>query len=355
VAIHVADDRGYPLDRVEVRVISLELDAPLRRTLFTDDDGDALLRDAEGLPLRITLLRPGKAPLVEQVDAAPKQLRYAMGPGLQAEGLVTGRNGRDRLEGAEVTAHTPSGVRRTRTDVDGAFAFKDLAAGRLRLTVSHDEFAPAEVVATVAADPDHPTDFGRIDLSEAGEVAGEVVDEAGDPVAGARVAQDRVPTYLPLGPLPPGVVVTDREGRFLLGGLPEGDTVIEAFTAELGRGAEVVPVRAGRTTSRVRITIADDEPRREAKGAGSLAVTLGLSKGAVVVVMVPPGSEAEIAGVEPGDRLLAVNGREVRSIDGARRRLTGPLSEDLVLLLSRDADGAEAQWLARARRERVRR
>lgn len=355
VAIHVVDDRGYPLDRVEVRAISLELGVPLRRTLFTDDDGDVVLRDAAGLPLRITLVRPGRAPLVEQVEAAPKEIRLEMSLGLRAEGVVTGRHGRDRLEGAEVTAHTVAGVRRTRTDADGAFAFADLAPGRLRLEVSHEEFAPAELVATVARDALRPTDLGRIDLFEAGEVAGQVVDDAGDPVVGARVALDRVPTYLPLGPLPPGVVLTDRDGRFLLGGLPEGDAVIEAFAAELGRGAEVVPVRAGRTTSRVKITIDGEPPRREAKGAGSLAVTLGMSKGAVVVVMVPPASEAEISGVEPGDRLLAVNGREVRSIDEARRRLTGPLSEDLVLQLARDGEGGEAQWLARARRERVRR
>lgn len=355
VTIRVDDDRGYPLDRVEVRAISLELDVPLRRTLFTDDDGQVVLRDAAGLPLRVTLARPGKAPVVQQVDRAPKELRFEMRPGLRAEGIVTARRGRDRVEGAEVVMHTASGVRRARTDVEGAFAIPDLAPGRARVTVSHDELAPAELVATIAGDADHPTDLGRIDLAEAGEVAGEVVDERGDPVAGARVALDRVPTYLPLGPLPPGVALTDREGRFLLGGLPEGEAVVEAFTAELGRGAETVPVRAGRTTSRVKITIAGDPPRREAKGAGSLAVTLGMSGGAVVVVMVPPGGEAEIAGVEPGDRLLAVNGREVRSIDAARRRLTGPLSEDLVLLLRRDGEGGEAEWLARARRERVRR
>jgi S1-C subfamily serine protease len=97
-----------------------------------------------------------------------------------------------------------------------------------------------------------------------------------------------------------------------------------------------------------------------------LAVTLGERKeGAssrrVVVVMVPPASEAEVAGIEPGDDLLAVNGREVGSIEEARRRLTGPLSEDVVVELARDVnDGGatrtrRATWLARVRRERVRR
>jgi hypothetical protein len=50
-----------------------------------------------------------------------------------------------------------------------------------------------------------------------------------------------------------------------------------------------------------------------------------------------------------------VNGVEVRSIEEARRRLTGPLSEDVVVLLARDGDRGEARWLTRVRRERVRR
>jgi len=96
-----------------------------------------------------------------------------------------------------------------------------------------------------------------------------------------------------------------------------------------------------------------------------VAITLGerteQGRRVVVVMMVPPGSEAEIAGIEPGDLLLAVNGREVRSIEEARRRLTGPLSEDIVVSLGREGGapgggvGGKIVWLTRVRRERVRR
>lgn len=356
VAIHVTDDRGYPLDRVEVRAMSLDVAVPLRKTLFTNDDGDVALPDAAGLPLRISLVRPGKAPLVHQVDAAPKELRLAMNLALKATGTITGRGGRERLEGARVTLFSPTGPRHATTDADGAFTLTDLSPGRFRVTVARDGFAPATLRVTLAGDPDRPTDLGRIDLVEAGTVAGQVVDPRGEPVAGARVARDRVPTYLPLGPLPPGVALTDRDGRFHLDGLPEGQVVLEAYSAELGRAqAEPTQVRAGRTTDRVKITLPGGAAKQDAKGAGSLAVTLGEERGAVVVVMVPPGSEAEEAGIEPGDRLLSVNGREVRSMEEARRRLTGPLSEDVVVLLSRDGERGEVRWLTRVRRERVRR
>jgi hypothetical protein len=78
VTIHVADDRGYPLDRVEVRVVSLDLAEPIRHTLFTGDAGEAELQGAMGLPLRITLVRPGKAPQVEAIESAPAKLAFTL-------------------------------------------------------------------------------------------------------------------------------------------------------------------------------------------------------------------------------------------------------------------------------------
>lgn len=368
VAIHVADDRGYPLSRVEVRALSLDAAVPLRRTLFTSDDGDVEIYDALGLPLRITLLRPTKSPLVEAVESAPAKLSYVMNPGIQGRGRVTGKGGRDKVEGATVTLYTESGARRARTDQDGEFIVDDLAPGRVRIVVAHADYASAEVVTAAAGDPDHPADFGSIDLSPAGSVEGVVLDSNDDPVPGARVAKDSVPTYLPLGPLPPGITTSDREGRFTLRGLPEGNVTIAAASVDQGRAVvSDIAVRSGRTTSDVKITLPGEaSTSREPKGAGSVAVTLGerteQGRKIVLVMMVPPGSEAEVGGIEPGDQLIAVNGQEVKSIEDARRRLTGPLAEDVIVSLGREGvmksdkqAPPKIVWLARIRRERVRR
>ncbi|HVY48541.1 MAG TPA: carboxypeptidase regulatory-like domain-containing protein, partial [Minicystis sp.] len=361
--LRVTDDRGYPVDRVEVRALALDPKVPLRKTVFTDGDGDAEVPDSAGVPLRLTLVRPGKAPKMVELDPAPTEATIVMNEGVHAHGEITGRGGRDRLEDAEVTLFTAYGTRHVRTDHDGRYDVDDLAPGRVRISAWHKEYGQAEDVATVEGDRDHPADLGALDLAEAGEVEGQVVDERGDPVAGARVAKDAVPTYLPLGPLPRGIVVTGKDGSFTLGGLPEGTVTLEAYSVEMGRGtAENVEVRAGRTTRRVKITMPGSDPSKEAKGAGSLAVTLGehdaSGKTWVDVVSVAVNSEAEAAGVEPGDTLLAVNGREVHAMDAARKRLTGPLSEDVVLTLERAEGsplGTPGPFLVRVRRERVRR
>jgi len=131
-------------------------------------------------------------------------------------------------------------------------------------------------------------------------------------------------------------------------------------------------VRADRTTSRVKIVLPapDDEKKKDAKGTGSVAITLGeRAEGnakAVVVVTVAPGSEAEIAGLEAGDRLMQINGKNVRSLEGARGALTGPLTEDVLVSALRTSEiptrGAKVEvapeaetLLLRVRRERVRR
>lgn len=372
MSLRVTDDRGYPLDRVEAHALSLDLDAPLRRTAFTDDDGNAEVPSAVGLPLRLTLSRPGKAPRVMTVERAPRDLTVMLAEGKTAKGKVTARDGRDWLEGAEVVVYTSTGQKRTQSDVEGAFEVTDLAAGRVRIAASKDGYAAAEVFAQIGDDPARPTDLGAIDLQPAGEVEGMVVDEQDEPIGGVRVARDAVPSYLPLGSLPKGIVVTDRQGRFVLGGLPEGNVMLEAYSADRGRGVvENVPIRADRTTTRVKIVLPEpDEEKKEPRGTGSVAITLGErdegGSKAIVVVMVAPGSEAEIGGLEVGDRLTEVNLKKARSIEGVRRVLTGPLTEDVLISVLRAPDvparGAKVEvapepetLLLRVRRERVRR
>ncbi len=303
------------------------------------------------------------APKIQQLESAPEELTIVMSEGVHAHGEITGRGGRDRLEGAEVTIFTPYGTRHVTTDRDGRYDVDDLAPGRVRITAFKKDYGESQSTAHVEGDRSHPADLGKMDLAESGEVEGQVVDDRDDPVAGARVAKDAVPTYLPLGPLPRGIVVSGKDGTFVLGGLPEGKVSLEAYSVEQGRAtAENVEVRAGGTTRRVKIALPGGTPTKEAHGAGSVAITLGEHESGgktwVDIAGVAINSEAEVAGLEPGDTILSVNGKEVRSMDAARKRLTGPLAEDVVVAVERDGGpptGGTGPWIVRLRRERVRR
>lgn len=351
------DDRDFPLSRVEVRVQSLDLDTVLARTFFSNEEGEVEVPAVQGLPLRVVAERPGKAPLVETVAEAQKSQRFTLQPGLSLSGFITGRGGRLKLEDADVTLFTLAGARHASTDEDGGYRIDDLAPGRIRLVTRHEGFADDERVIDFDGDARRPIAIDTIDLVEAGSVEGVVVDENEQPIAGARVGEGAVPTYLPVGKLPPGLVTTDADGRFTLGGLPEGLVTLEAYSPELGRGkTDNVDVRADRITRRVTIVIPQQnyDPRK-IRAAGSLAITLTERSGAVVVLDVPEGGEAEAAGIEPLDTLLTVGNRPVRTIEDARDGLSGPLGQDVLVELSRQAAKGTLSLKLRVRRESVRR
>jgi membrane-associated protease RseP (regulator of RpoE activity) len=195
-----------------------------------------------------------------------------------------------------------------------------------------------------------------VELAAEGLVEGEVLDARGDPVPGARVAPDDVPTWLLVGANPEGIAVSDARGRFTLRELPEGSVTIVAYAPGVGRSRPgSVKVTSGRTTDRVRVVIApdDDSVSTDLAASGSVAVTLG-ETGApteVVVVSVVEQSEAERAGLVPGDVLAAVDGAPVATIQEARSRLSGPLGEDVVVAVRR----GDRSFTLRVGREAVRR
>jgi protocatechuate 3,4-dioxygenase beta subunit len=358
MTVEVTDERGTPLDGAQVSVLSLATDSPLRRTLFTGRDGRAVFKDAVGLPVRLSITRRGRAPENRDVDPAPSELRVELGGGVHVAGAITTRRGRAPLEGAEVTLYAVEGPRRARTDRAGNYSFDDVSPGSARLVASHAGYAKAEQEVRIERLPhaDRDLSLEPIDLEEGGSIEGEVVDSHGDPIAGARVGEGSIPAYLPAGKLPSGLVVTDRRGQFKIEDLHDGEVVLEAFSPDTGRGRVSVHVSSGRSTRGVRITIAaaSDETASEPTATGGVAIsfdeTLPLSSG-VAVAAVVEGSEAERAGVQPGDRILTVDGQPVSSTEDAKARLFGPIGDDLVLEVSR----AGAARKLRVARERVHR
>ena len=355
--VSVVDERGWPVDAAQVTASSLSPDAWLRATTFTDGHGEASIRKARGLALRVEVRAPSHAPRIVTADGTEDALKIDLMAAEHATGEVLAERGGDPIAGAAITLYTDLGARRARTDAHGGFALADLAPGNARLGVSAPGFAPGARVVTI---PD--SGGGRafaippFELAVEGSIEGDVVDARGDPVAGARVAKDGVPTWLLVGSTPDSIAVTDAKGRFALRGLPEGTMTLEAYAPGLGRArAEGVRVTSGRSTENVHVVIA---PSEEGVGAdlsasGSVAVTLGETGAptAVVVVSVVEASEAERAGIVPGDVLLEVDGAPVAGMQEARARLSGPIAEDVVVALQR----GDRTLTVRVAREAVRR
>jgi hypothetical protein len=255
-------------------------------------------------------------------------------------GRVTALRGRRGVEGALVMLSS-QGLRKTATtNGDGDYEIADVALGPVQLHVTHPDFAEGELRAVVESPGrrDRAFELPAIDLEEPGAVTGEVRDERGDAVAGARVAVGRAPSYLPAGALPRGVAVTDANGAFSLQGLRAGATTIDVFSPDRGRGSARVDVQANRSQE-VRITLRPSGSEQDPFAPGGVAVTLG-ERGSgealeVVIVTVAENSEAERAGLLPGDVVTAVSDAKPSSMHDARSRLSGPLQSDVVVAVNR--------------------
>jgi PDZ domain/Carboxypeptidase regulatory-like domain len=341
--VNVVDERGWPVAAAQVSASSLSTESALRATAFTDSHGDAQLKRARGLPLRIEVRAPARAPRVVTTDGAGETIRVELAAAESATGMVAASRGGDALAGADVTLYTETGARHTRTDAHGGFTLSDLAHGVARMRVRARGFAPVTRALTI------PDSGGRrsyvispIEMAAEGVVEGDVVDAQGVPVAGARVAPDHAPTWLLVGSSPEQVAVTDGKGRFTLGELPEGAVTLEAYAPDLGRAvAPGVRVVSERTTRDVHMIIspgaAEGPAADPAPTGGSVAITLGETgePTEIVVVSVVEGSQAERAGVAPGDVLLAVDSSRVSTMEQARAKLSGPMADDVLLTARR--------------------
>ncbi len=356
VIIYVENPDGAAVALAQVTVLSLDPDQPLRATYFTSERGEVEVEDARGLPLQVIVVAPGFARAEQQIKSAGERLELELELAVTVSGQVTAVRGRQFVEGATVVVIGAGEQRSGRTDAEGSYSIEGATPGAVRVVVSHPDYARVErSVVVERTSRDRPFVLPSIDLSAPATLEGEVVDPRGDPVAGARVALDIAPAFLPAGPLPAGVALSDARGHFVLRGVGAGDLVVEAYSADVGRGRARIKVSEGDTARGLKIVLSEPVGDAEPAASGSLAVTLGErdfeDEVVVVLIQVTAGSEAERAGLLRGDFVLAVDGVAVNSMTAARTRMSGPVRGDVVLLIER----AGAQRSLRVRREQVRR
>jgi protocatechuate 3,4-dioxygenase beta subunit len=335
--VHVIDDRRYPLKGAQVTVSSLDPMSPVKTTAFTDDHGEAEIPRVAGLRAQVEVQAYGFAIHRTLESSLATTLDVELAVGIAVKGVVYAPGGRVARAGATVSLFGEGGVRRTISDAQGKFAFADVPKGEATIEARASGAATIKRAVTVGPTGSRAeVDVGRLELGAAGTIEGTVVDEKGHPVAGARVAKDRAPPWVPAAGLLPGVAITDATGAFKLSDVAVGEIDVEAFAADVGRGrVDKIRVDEGRTTPSVRIVVHPTGATEGDLAPGGVAVTLGDLEGRVVVAAVAPGSEAERAGLLEGDEIISVDGLAPTSISAARARLSGPLGADVILVIRR--------------------
>jgi hypothetical protein len=184
---------------------------------------------APGLPPRAPSAPP----------AAAKGTAVISGRILAADTGLPLRRARVLIQGRGPDIPTgPNGMLAAITDADGAFSFTELPAGRYHVQASRPRYVDAMLGARRPSSPGRPLELAdgqkienvTLSLSPAGAISGRVVDELGEPVAGARVAALRAMTrkgtlqFAPQG----NSDETDDTGAYRLHGLPPGAYVVTA-------------------------------------------------------------------------------------------------------------------------------
>jgi protocatechuate 3,4-dioxygenase beta subunit len=358
VLVRVSGDDGRPVRGAQISLASTNPELPLRLTSYSDGAGQVVLADAAGIRGTLRVEAAGWRSFEAHLEATSERVELTLERGVGVVGRITHVRGRQGLASARVILIQDGERQSAVSDAQGEYRFLDAAVGAASLNVSHPDFATEVFDVTILATgrEGRPFELEPIELAEAGSVSGRVVDEAGEPVSGARVGVGFVPAFLPAGAMPSGMVQTDAAGRFELLGVRVGRVTLSAYAASAGRGSVAeVEVRAGRSTSDVEIMCHGGKLDPATGALADVAITLGersvAGRSVVVIVDVAAGSEAERAGLRAQDILLSVDGAAVASMAEARRRLGGADGSDVVLELEREAELTSL----RVRRQQVRR
>jgi hypothetical protein len=153
-------------------------------------------------------------------------------------GRVVAAATHDPIRNARVVAAGERDSPPVLTDAEGCFAIVGLPAGEFRVTAGKAGFAPAAAGARtpgaagrrIVVAPDRAVDDVVIELRRGAAISGVVVDDAGEPIAGASVMVERADP--PAGAVPPTRVgLTDDLGQYRIGSLAEGRVLVSVYSS----------------------------------------------------------------------------------------------------------------------------
>lgn len=280
--------------------------------------------DLASAPTKLTL--SGKNELTLQ---GPGQIS---GVARQEDGspLTSYRIGVESFVGVDGARSSRTGKQANVEDGNGAFSLEGLAPGTYVLVVTAADKPPTKSRSIELSAGEHVRNV-TIQLSKGQAVAGVVTSrETGKPLPGATIRFDAVSSSGAF--FPP--VTTDDSGRFTLEGAPSESFSIRVSHPEHKDRIITVDRATGRDLEIDLGKKGDDGTDTEMTGIGA---TLMQGARFVEVATVLPGGPAEEAGLQAGDRIERIEGRDASalSVSECVQKLRGPAGTRVTVRVGR--------------------
>ncbi len=307
----VVDERGFPVGGAAITVTSLDSAAAGASTGVAAPDGTFTVSVGGRAGVSIAARHPDFAPREIRLPQVSQPVRIELVRGASLRGVVRDDGcASDAPRGVVESACGPV-VFSLRDSRD--LAIDHLCDGAATLRLSAPGCVSVERQLRVAG---ATVDLGTFELRAGGAVSGEVLDDRGDPVEGASV---RVLAASAAEQQP--AAITDRSGHFVLPTVPEGTRSLVADHRGRAR-SDPQEVRVLRGTEvrgvRLRLSVLTGD-----SAAVPSSVSLTRTLNGYLVDRVEDDSVEARAGIQVGDTIVSVDGREPRDVPDALSRLAG--------------------------------
>jgi hypothetical protein len=333
----VLDSHGFPVAGADLAVASEHGPAAIH-TLSTADGTFDTVITGEG-SVQFDVRHPAFAPRSMRVSIVGDDVSITLEEGATA--VVTVAGAECATGDVSVELRTPCGPYRRNLHGVGEWRVEHVCGGRAVAIASAPGCVRVERSATVPASG--TGEVPALDLVGGGSATGEVVDLHGDPVPGAVVVVADAPPDSTTG-----VARSGRRGEFTVTDVPDGDQVLVALHPVLGRSrTDTVRIFRGTIAHGARLVF-DRDLAGASTSAASVPVLFSERAGRVEVRFVASDSAAARAGLQPGDEVVAIQGRHVTNAADAASALRGPAGDEVAIDVTREGTARTVRWLREA-------